>query len=126
VPCGRWRAEQQEYVPVRPTCCIQSQLSAATKSDGSYHQSSLLCYGKSRITATTYNLFADKSTFEAKHRSYCTKFLFDSKSMDPSDANSPHDPLIYKEIDVAQKSSVICVTWVVDVFSDNKSRVAKI
>jgi hypothetical protein len=53
-------------------------------------------------------------------------FLFDSKSMDPSDANSPHDPLIYKEIDVAQKSSVICVTWVVDVFSDNKSRVAKI
>jgi hypothetical protein len=32
------------------------------------------------------NLFADKSTFEAKHRSYCTKSLFDSKSMDPSDA----------------------------------------
>jgi hypothetical protein len=27
-------------------------------------ESSLLCYGKSRITATTYNLFADKSTFE--------------------------------------------------------------
>jgi hypothetical protein len=56
-------------------------------------ESSLLCYGKSRITATTYNLFADKSTFEAKHRSYCTKVYSIQSQWILLMPNSPHDPL---------------------------------
>jgi hypothetical protein len=49
-------------------------------------------YGKSRITATTYNLFADKSTFEAKHRSYCTKVYSIQSQWILLMQNSSHHP----------------------------------
>jgi hypothetical protein len=110
-PCGRWRAEQQEYVPVRPTCCIQSQLSAATKSDGSYHQNRRFSVmvnhasPRQRITFSLIRALLKLSTEATVQRFIRFKVNGSFWCRIPLMI-----PLIYKEIDVAQKSSLICVT----------------